>query len=141
MADYLTIFTDVLEDQGYRLTGARRAILEALIASAGHVSADELVELVHRGSPGIGRMTVYRTLEMLTELGLIRPVYQGSAAARYVLMAEGHHHHLICSSCNRIVEFDQCALQDIAQIISGRHDFVIQGHLLEIYGLCQECRQ
>lgn len=129
----------VLEKNGYRLTAARRSILAALVACQGHVSADELVEIVHRAAPGVGRMTVYRTLELLTDLSLIRPVHQGAAAARYVLMDDGHHHHLVCHSCNRIIEFDQCVLQEIEQVVGRHHDFEIQGHLLEIYGRCQEC--
>lgn len=139
MADRVGVLAGTLEKNGYRLTAARRAILAALVVSQGHVSADELVEIVHGTAPGVGRMTVYRTLELLTDLGLIRPVYQGTAAARYVLMENGHHHHLVCHSCNRIIEFDQCVLQEIEQAVGRHHDFEIHGHLLEIYGRCQEC--
>ena len=108
MNDHLTLLTDTLQGKGYRLTTARQAILAALASSEGHVSADELVDIVHKSAPGVGRMTVYRTLDLLTELGLLRPVFQGTAAAHYILMNEGHHHHLICSSCNKVIEFEQC---------------------------------
>ena len=141
MADRIAEMSTMLEKKGYRLTAARSAILAGLINIDGHVSADELVEIVHRSDPGVGRMTVYRTLELLTELGLIRPVYQGSAAAHYVLMDDGHHHHLICSRCNRVIEFDQCVLREIEQSVSTHYHFEIQGHLLEIYGRCQDCRE
>ena len=139
MADRAGELAGALEKNGYRLTAARRAILAALVASQGHVSADELVEIVHGTAPGVGRMTVYRTLDLLTELSLIRPVHQGAAAARYVLMDDGHHHHLVCHSCKRIIEFDQCMLQEIEQVVGRHHNFEIQGHLLEIYGRCQVC--
>ena len=88
-----------LRGQGYRLTAARRKIWQVLVVSGGHVTADELVRLVRAEASGVGRMTVYRTLDLLNELGLIRPVYQGTGAAHYVLMDQGHHHHLICSTC------------------------------------------
>ena len=140
MTDRLTVFTTVLQEKGFRLTASRQAICAALLASDGHVSADDLADLVHLSTPGVGRMTVYRTLELLSDLGLIRPVYQGSAAAHYILMDEGHHHHLVCSSCHTVVEFNQCVLQEIEQTVSRHFEFEIQGHLLEIFGLCPDCR-
>ena len=139
MLQRLDLFTKVIQENGNRMTASRKAIIDSLLASDGHVSADELVDLVRVRKPGIGRMTVYRTLELLSDLGLIRPVYQGNAAAHYILMDEGHHHHLICSRCNRIVEFEQCVLREIEQSVSQHHEFVIQGHLLEIFGLCPDC--
>lgn len=132
--------TTAMQKNGYRLTAARRSIVTALVSSKGHISADELVHIVHQGATGIGRMTVYRTLDLLTELGLIRPVYQGSAAARYVLLADGHHHHLVCSSCQRVIEFDLCALAEIESIVSSHSQFAVEGHLLEIYGRCHNCQ-
>ena len=140
MADRFRVLANALQINGYRLTNARQAILAALVTSEGHLSADELVERVHRDAPGVGRMTVYRTLELLTALGLIRPIYQGSAAARYILLDEGHHHHLVCSGCDRVIEFDACAWQEIEQAVSQHYRFEVQGHLLEIFGRCQRCR-
>lgn len=140
MPDRYAILANALRANGYRLTDARRAIVTALLSSEGHHSADELVELVHHAAPGVGRMTVYRTLELLTDLGLIRPIYQGSAAARYILMDEGHHHHLVCSSCDQIIEFDACVWQEIEQAVGKYYHFEVQGHLLEIFGRCQSCR-
>ena len=132
--------TNALKKNGYRLTAARRSILSALVSSEGHISADELFDIVHRGAPGVGRMTVYRTLDLLTELGMVRPVYQGSAAARYVLLADGHHHHLVCSSCQQVIEFDLCVLPEIESILSSQSQFAVEGHLLEIYGRCHNCQ-
>lgn len=131
---------NALRRNGYRLTSARRAILQALVESGGHVSADDLVELVRQIEPGVGRMTVYRTLDLLHELSLIRPVYHGTGAAHYVLMEDGHHHHLVCTECQRTFEFDDCMAQEIARALSDRFNFQIEGHLLEFYGLCPECR-
>lgn len=132
---------DAMERLGLRLTAARRVILDTLIASGGHVTADELTDLVRRRSTTIGRMTVYRTLELLCDLGLLRPVYQGTGAAHYILLRDGHHHHLICSACSRVIEFDECALGDLPARIAARFGFRVEGHLLEVYGVCAECEQ
>jgi Fur family ferric uptake transcriptional regulator len=132
---------DKLQQRGYRLTRPRRSIMRALVESRGHISADELVDLVHETAPHVGRMTVYRTLDLLHELGLIRPVYLGSGAAHYVLMDDGHHHHLICSNCETVVEFEDCILKEIGETLGARFDFDVKGHLLELYGICAECRE
>ena len=131
---------NALQQSGYRLTSARQVILEVLVASGGHVSADDLAEQVREQAPGVGRMTVYRTLDLLNELGFIRPVYQGTGAAHYILLEQGHHHHMICSNCDRVIEFDECVLEEIERVIGSRFNFQVRGHLLEFYGRCQECQ-
>jgi Fur family ferric uptake transcriptional regulator len=138
--DPLPRLEQALQARGYRLTAARRAILAALAAAGGHVTADELATAVHRVAPRVGRMTVYRTLDLLGELGLLRPVYQGTGAAHFVLLLDGHHHHLVCSRCRRVIEFDECALAELAETVGRRYSFAVEGHLLEFYGRCAECR-
>jgi Fur family ferric uptake transcriptional regulator len=140
-ADRLTTLVHGLAAHGHRLTAARRAILDALVRSDGHISADVLAERVAAVSPGIGRMTVYRTLELLSALGLIRPVYQGTGAAHFILMEQGHHHHLVCSLCHKVIEFDACAVGELETALGRQYDFLIQGHFLELFGRCQECRR
>ena len=129
-----------LQDKGYRLTSSRQAILQALVDSGGHVTADELAARLQEDASGVGRMTVYRTLELLSELSLIRPIFQGTGAAHYVLMDDGHHHHLICSVCHKVFEFEDCVLEEIEKLICSRHGFQVQSHLLELYGRCPECQ-
>lgn len=139
MQDRIKRYTNVLQKNGYRMTASRKAIIGSLVAGEGHMSADDLADLVHQDRPGVGRMTVYRTLDLLSDLGLIRPVYQGTAAAHYILMDNGHHHHMVCSRCHRVVEFEQCVLNEIEEAISRHYEFEIQGHFLEIFGLCPAC--
>jgi Fur family ferric uptake transcriptional regulator len=128
-----------LEARGLRLTAARRVILDTLVESGGHLTADELTEQVHQRATGIGRMTVYRTLDLLCDIGVLRPVYQGTGAAHYILLHDGHHHHLVCSDCSRVIEFDDCALGDLPARIARRFGFRVEGHLLELYGVCAAC--
>ena len=141
MKKQVQVLTDLLEAEGYRLTPARQVIAETMVSSGGHCSADELVGLVRERTPGVGRMTVYRTLELFCRLGLVRPFYQGTGAAHYALMDSGHHHHLICSSCGQIIEVADCVLERIkVKRIGERFNFDVQGHLLEFYGTCEQCR-
>lgn len=137
----VTMLARTLQDNGYRITTARRVILEALVACEGHLTADDLAAQVQANEPGIGRMTVYRTLELLSELNMVRPIYQGTGAAHYVLLHDGHHHHLVCSSCNRVIEFQECALAEVERVIGERFGFLVEAHLVEFYGRCQTCRE
>lgn len=141
MGNSLSEFRAKLASRGYRLTEARRVVLEALISTGGHISADELFALSRTDGAEIGRATVYRTLDLLTELGLVRPTYQGTGAAHFILLIDGHHHHLVCTKCHDVVEIDSCILANLESQEAGNSGFEIQGHLLEIYGVCEKCRQ
>jgi Fur family ferric uptake transcriptional regulator len=129
-----------LRDGGHRLTSSRRIILEALVESGGHLSADELASAVRDRDDTVSRMTIYRTLDLLCDLGHVRPVYQGARAARFVLLEDGRHHHFICSRCDRVFEFDDCLIDDLANKIRGAAGFDVQAHLLELYGICDGCK-
>ena len=129
-----------VSEKGYRLTDARREVIRALNDAHGHISADELYTLLQTNGSKVGRMTVFRTLDLLAEVGVIRPTYLGNGAAHYVLLHDGHHHHLVCTSCDKTIEFDDCTISDLAQQLSDRHDFSVAGHLIEIYGVCADCR-
>lgn len=140
MDERLAALRQVLKDTGHRLTAARLLILETMVASGGHLTADELAEEARSRQSNIGRMTVYRTLDLLCELGLIRPMYQGTGAARFVLMDDGHHHHLVCSSCDRVFEFNDCVVTELEQSLGGRFSFEVRGHVLELFGFCEDCQ-
>jgi Fur family ferric uptake transcriptional regulator len=131
---------DALHRNGLRITPARRAIFSALVKSGGHVTADDLVDIVRERAGPIGRMTVYRTLDLLNGLGLIRAVYQGTGAAHYVLMNDGHHHHLTCTGCGTVIELQECQLESVEQQVGERFNFRVTGHLVEIYGKCESCQ-
>jgi Fur family ferric uptake transcriptional regulator len=131
---------EALKEEGHRLTTSRRIVLETLVESGGHMSADELASAVRRREGGVGRMTVYRTLDLLCDLGLARPVYQRAGAARFVLLEAGHHHHFVCSRCDHVYEFDDCLIEDNARSLSGRLGFDARSHLVEIYGICNRCQ-
>lgn len=128
-----------MSEEGYRLTNSRKAIVATLVASEGHITADDLALRVREQSPKVGRMTVYRTLELLCELGMVRPIYQGARAAHYILMTGGSHHHLICNSCHTVTEFETCVAEELSEQLSKQFSFQVSSHLLELHGLCTNC--
>lgn len=140
MSEQVELMQEKLVAAGHRLTAARKSIIETLVGSHGHITADDLAAKVRGVAPQVGRMTVYRTLDLLCELGVIRPIYQGTGAAHFILMAEGSHHHLICNRCHRVFEFDDCTAGDLLSALAKQFDFEVSSHLLELHGLCAECR-
>jgi Fur family ferric uptake transcriptional regulator len=114
---------------GYKATPQRLAVLKALAAEQ-HQSLGE----VRARCPEVGLVTIYRTLDLLSEIGVVRRLELGDGP-RYEL-AEDHHHHLICESCGAISEFDRCPL-DLRRLRGV--DFEVSSHTLEIYGRCAKC--
>jgi Fur family ferric uptake transcriptional regulator len=132
----------ILRQNGYKLTPQRHAVLRAIAGSSDHLTPMELYERVCRDCPGIGRVTVYRLLEILTGLDLVCEVH-GEGLSRSYLMRRPteHHHHLICSRCSRVIDFTNCDLMELEQRLSEQNDFIIEDHFLEFHGLCHECQQ
>ena len=117
---------------GYKATPQRLAILAA-IAAEQHQRMEEIRERC----PGVGLVTVYRTLDLLSELGVVRRLDLGDGP-RYEL-AEDHHHHLICEDCGSVAEFEQCPV-DPGWLSHVWSDFEVKAHSLEVYGTCADCR-
>ena len=129
----------------------RKAILEFLSNSDDHLSAEDIYFSVHGMYPAIGLTTVYRTLDLLIQMGVVFKFYFGYGRARYELMdpfsKKAHHHHLICTSCKTIIDYDDFVHEELDLIhktenaLSERHNFQISGHMMQFYGLCEECRK
>ncbi len=129
-----------LRDHGYKLTNARLTVLSALEAGGGHITSTELIEQVGILDSAIGRASIFRTLDLFTRLSIIRPTYiNSSTTPTYVLMPDGHHHHVICTHCSRVIEFEECGLATLTNELEQRLNMHITGHLLELYGLCADC--
>lgn len=128
----------------YKLTRQRSQIIETLVANAGeHLSAEEIYGLVSRQAPDIGLATVYRTLDLLENLGIIEKTNFGDGRARYELAGPGddhRHHHLICAACGTITEVKDDLLQALEATLEREYDFCITDHRLEFYGHCAGCR-
>ena len=130
-----------LRDAGYKLTRARLTVLEALEQNDGHMTSTDVLDAVAQIDDTVGRASVFRTLDLLTQLAIIRPTYIGSSMTpTYVLMPDGHHHHIVCTHCNQVIHFDDCGLEALAKTLQARYNVKITGHLLEFYGFCEDCR-
>ncbi len=130
-----------LTQHGHRPTASRLEVVDALLTYHGHMTADDLFEKMRDGGSNVGRMTVFRTLDLLAEIGVVRPTYGGSGAAHFVLLEDGHHHHLVCMRCSTTVEFAECSFADeLSQQLANQFKFRIEGHMLEIYGVCESCQ-
>jgi len=129
-----------LQEAGYRLTAPRQAVLQVVEAEKGHLTPAEVLRRGQAVYPELSRATVYRTLEILTQLGMLRPLYLGERGSQVVCVANGHH-HLLCLGCGRTIHFDDCLIQQVEEMVSSRLDFDVKSHLLEFYGLCRDCRE
>jgi len=125
---------------GFRLTRQRGAVLAVIEGSRGHLGVREVLAAVRKSRHRIGLTTVYRTLEVLASLNLIRRVHLRDSCQRYARAGTGHGHHLICSRCGRVVEFSDCRLGALIQSVADRTQFTIEDHWLELFGRCKGCR-
>ena len=133
---------DILRQGGFKITPQRRTILNAITRSHEHLTPAAIHERVCREHPSIGLVTIYRTLEVLTRLGLICEVHAGDNCRSYLIRRPSvHHHHLICSECGTVIDFTECELTELEQRLVQETGFKINGHLLEFLGQCRDCRK
>ncbi|MCK9554849.1 transcriptional repressor [bacterium] len=135
---------------GYRVTAGREIILDALMKTDKHLSAEDIYLAVKKTYPGIGLTTVYRTLEILVEMGLVFKFDFGDGRARYELV-EGpnkevaHHHHLVCTNCKRVIDYTDFIEDEIELLtktekgLSKKYNFDIKNHVIQFYGICGNC--
>lgn len=128
-----------LKQAGYKLTAPRKAVIEVLEKEQEHLSHNQILEKGQEIYPKLSRATVYRTMELLVGLNLVRPLYLSEPTQRFISTVGGHH-HLVCSGCGVIYEFGQCGAAELAKELSAQYGFRIQSHLLEFHGLCQDCQ-
>ncbi len=130
----------ILREHGYKLTPQRHAVLKVIAASHDHLTPEVIHEKARLNNPGIGLITVYRTLGLLNDLNLVCRVHSPDGCRSYMMRRPtDHHHHLMCSGCGKVVDFAGCALADLEQRLLEETRFNISGHLLEFYGLCPDC--
>ncbi|HTZ04150.1 MAG TPA: transcriptional repressor [Gaiellaceae bacterium] len=132
---------ELLTRKGVRPTRQRLEILGELAHEQDDVTAQALwSRLRQRKGSSVGLATVYRTLALLHDRGVIDSLSHHGTEHCYRLCTDTHHHHLLCSSCHRVVEVDECGLGDWLADVSKRHGFVATDHRVEIVGLCAGCR-
>jgi Fur family ferric uptake transcriptional regulator len=132
---------DYMSRHGLRSTEQRRVVTEMFFASDGHLSIEDLLDKVRLEEPKIGYATVYRTLKLLKECGLAFERHFGDGVSRYeVAWADEHHDHLICVECEKIIEFEDDAIEALQHQVAAKHGFTLVRHKLELYGVCSDCQ-
>ena len=130
-----------LRQQGYKLTPQRQAVIRTIAATQDHLTPAAIYERLHKEHPNIGLVTIYRTLEILIELKLICELHTEDSCPSYTIGTPGHHHHLICTNCGRVVDFTGHDLTELEQRLSLETKFKINSHVLEFTGLCPSCQR
>ncbi len=128
-----------LDRSGHRATEPRRAVATLIAAQPGHFTAAELVAAARARRLGIGRATIFRTLDLFAELGLVERLELPTGGHAYVACEPTHHHHVVCSSCGRTVDVGDLGLADVAREVGRRTGYRIDTHRFELYGLCPVC--
>lgn len=127
---------------GLRATKPRLRLLEMMARYQAPFSAEQLYgDLLAAAGERPGRATVYRTIEQLHGAGWLARIHPQGAEAGYVPSFPGHLHHLVCTSCGVVIAFEGCALDELLARLASQTSFAIEGHLLQLYGRCAECRR
>jgi Fur family ferric uptake transcriptional regulator len=129
-----------LEARHYQPTNQRRAILQALMKHHAYVAPRDLYAALHDQQPAIGQATVYRTLELLVEVGAATRFLQENNESKYIYCSPRHHHHLVCTRCGLVEDIDGCLLPPISPALEQSTRFKINDHAITLYGYCGTCR-
>ncbi len=133
-----------LKDKGYKSTHQRKIIFDALIEHKDqHLTIEELYGHIKTRHPKLGLTTVYRTIQMFCNMDIVEKVDIDGGVVRYELIndSDNHrHHHLICNSCNKIIEVKEDLMDSIEKIFEETYGFVVSNHQTKFFGLCENCR-
>ena len=127
---------------GFRRGGARRAVIEVLAAEPCAVSALDIEQRIRRAGRRVGRASVYRVLEQLTELDLVNKLDLGAETASYERSGPGgdHHHHMVCDRCGKVLPFEDPGLERAVTKVTGGAGFEVRDHEIVLHGACDSCR-
>jgi Fur family transcriptional regulator, ferric uptake regulator len=126
-----------LNESGERMTGPREIVVRALVAQPGIINPEALSYDLH--PQGVGRATVYRTLDLLERYGMLTRMHVEGCHG-YALCDEGHHHHLVCSVCNTVIPVDATGVEAEIQQLADKLKFRVDTHTLEFAGVCESCK-
>ena len=127
-------------EHGVRPTTQRAAVLGELLRERHDATAQELHARLRRRGSSIGLATVYRTLALLADAGIVDTLVHGHERACYRVCGSAHHHHLVCTSCHRVIEVEDCELEPWIERVAEAHGFAAMAHTLELSGVCRACR-
>lgn len=136
------IFTEYLTRQRLKMTPQRRTILEVFLAEEGHISSEELYNLVRKEDSSIGQATVYRTLKLLADSGIAKSVDFNDGVIRYEhKYGHEHHDHLVCEHCGKTIEAVDSEIEHLQEVLAKKHGFKLTHHEMYLFGVCKECQE
>ncbi|MBL8950961.1 MAG: transcriptional repressor [Myxococcaceae bacterium] len=131
-----------MAERGLKSTRQRALIIDTFFESDGHQSVEEVWARVRKNDARVSVATVYRTMKLLSESGLAHARNFGDGQTRYEAAIGKHHHdHLICTSCNKIIEFENDRIEALQDAVAKKHGFRVTSHKMELYGLCRDCQR
>lgn len=135
-----------LQERQHKMTPQRQVVLQIFLDHPGeHLSAEDVHGILRSMKSEIGLATVYRSLELLSDLGILQKMEFGDGCSRYEVNTTDpkahHHHHLICTNCGKVIEFEDDLLEHLEQDISVKSGFKIRDHQVKFYGICKECQE
>jgi Fur family ferric uptake transcriptional regulator len=128
-----------LSDAGYKLTESRISVLDAAVALPDSFTAADIERWLIEDERSPGAASIFRTLKLLSEIGLLQRIHGVEECHRYTL-SNGHAHRIVCTDCGQLVEFEECTLSDLAAQLERNTGYRINTHLLEFFGVCPHCR-
>jgi Fur family ferric uptake transcriptional regulator len=137
----LSTLTRRLRGQARKVTGQRQAILEILRQHPHPLAINDIFAALPKGLCNL--VTIYRTMHLLEEMGMVKRFDFSDGVARYELLGEdddGHHHHLVCLRCGKVVKIQECFLREMESRIAAANSFIAVTHKLEFFGLCPRCQ-
>ncbi|NIM97142.1 MAG: transcriptional repressor [candidate division Zixibacteria bacterium] len=134
-------FAEYLGSKKLKLTRERKAVLEEIFLRRGHLEAEDLASRLRKKKKRASRATIYRTLELLVESGIVRRVDLGHGHSHYELILDHpHHEHMICANCGKVIEFSDKAIEQALGRLCSRKGFEPTSHRLQIFGYCDNCK-
>jgi Fur family ferric uptake transcriptional regulator len=130
-----------MSEHGYRMTPQRMMVLDAIGNSEHHISADEIYAKVVTKYPHLNISTVYRTLELLHKLGLVTQTDLGGGRVRYHPADKGHHHHLVCQECGKVIDLDESVLDHLKLVLQRDYKFEPDIRHMAFFGICGDCQK
>jgi Fur family transcriptional regulator, ferric uptake regulator len=135
-------FIRYLRDNGYLVTRQRRRIAEIIFGSTGHLSVEDIQNLLRQKKISASIASIYRTLDVLIKSNLVVQHRFGKRFKRFeAVLKDRHHDHLICTRCGKVMEFKNDTIEDLQVRVAREHNFLITNHKLDIYGFCSKCRE
>jgi len=131
---------EIFHDKGLKCTPQRQAVLKVLQESKSYLSINKINKNVKELLPGTGLATVYRSLETLVELNLVVKVHLEDGCHSYAIAPEGHRHPIVCTDCNRVIEYTECPMEDLSKKLTKDTGILIQNHFLQLFGKCKDCQ-